>query len=334
MLLISAGLGLLTVGTAASSIKDMVEGSSTKNDRNNLKNKNDGEREEMLKRVNEIDTKNKSLLKEYSYVWRYIDRTLKNTGDYNKGKFIMELRNMEDEMPLIVTGFKKFNIDEFERKNGIKRTNEGVSIIPNRNINNNVESDSKVGTVAMATTAAAGTVIANNALNGAATFLNASTGTPIKVLSGASKMNATNAAFGGGAIVAGGMGKVVGGAIKGGASVAAGAKLRTSAYKKINQMNLEEENKKRNFLIKAMDELKKLEKIVPEIHIVSEKSIEKLKMLRKKIDECKKEDGKIPEMELNRFKKELKNIEESDVLLAMNHIDNRCLAIRGYANAK
>lgn len=334
MLLISAGLGLLTVGTAASSIKDMVEGSSTKNDRNNLKNKNDGEREEMLKRVNEIDTKNKSLLKEYSYVWRYIDRTLKNTGDYNKGKFIMELRNMEDEMPLIVTGFKKFNIDEFERKNGIKRTNEGVSIIPNRNINNNVESDSKVGTVVMATTAAAGTVIANNALNGAATFLNASTGTPIKVLSGASKMNATNAAFGGGAIAAGGMGKVVGGAIKGGASVAAGAKLRTSAYKKINQMNLEEENKKRNFLIKAMDELKKLEKIVPEIHIVSEKSIEKLKMLRKKIDEYKKEDGKIPEMELNRFKKELKNIEESDVLLAMNHIDNRCLAIRGYANAK
>ena len=147
-------------------------------------------------------------------------------------------------------------------------------------------------------------------------------------------MNATNAAFGGGAIDAGGMGKVVGGAIKGGASVVAGAKLRTSAYKKINQMNLEEENKKRNFLIKAMDELKKLEKIVPEIHIVSEKSIEKLKMLRKKIDECKKEDGKIPEMELNRFKKELKNIEESDVLLAMNHIDNRCLAIRGYANAK
>lgn len=39
MLLISAGLGLLTVGTAASSIKDMIEGSSTKNDRNNLKNK-------------------------------------------------------------------------------------------------------------------------------------------------------------------------------------------------------------------------------------------------------------------------------------------------------
>lgn len=334
MLLISAGLGLLTVGTAASSIKDMIEGSSTKNDRNNLKNKNDGEREEMLKRVNEIDTKNKSLLKEYSYVWRYIDMALKNTGDYNKGKFIMELRNREDKMPLIVTGFKKFNIDEFERKNGIRRTNEGVSIISNRNINNNVESDSKVGTVAMATTAAAGTVIANNALNGAATFLNASTGTPIKVLSGASKMNATNAAFGGGAIAAGGMGKVVGGAIKGGASVAAGAKLRTSAYKKINQMNLEEENKKRNFLIKAMDELKKLEKIVSRIHIVSEKSIEKLKMLRKKIDECKKEDGKIPEMELNRFKKELKNIEELDVLLAMNHIANRCLVIKGYANAK
>lgn len=334
MLLISAGLGLLTVGTAASSIKDMIEGSSTKNDRNNLKNKNDGEREEMLKRVNEIDTKNKSLLKEYSYVWRYIDMALKNTGDYNKGKFIMELRNREDEMPLIVTGFKKFNIDEFERKNGIKRTNEGVSIISNRNINNNVESDSKVGTVAMATTAAAGTVIANNALNGAATFLNASTGTPIKVLSGASKMNATNAAFGGGAIAAGGMGKVVGGAIKGGASVAAGAKLRTSAYKKINQINLEEEHKRRDNLIKAIDELKKLEKIVPGIHIVSEKSIEKLKMLKKKIDECKKEDGKIPEMELNRFKKELKNIEESDVLLAMNHIANRCLVIKGYANAK
>lgn len=57
-------------------------------------------------------------------------------------------------------------------------------------------------------------------------------------------------------------------------------------------------------------------------------------MLRKKIDECKKEEGKIPERELNIFKKELKNIEESDVLLAMNHIDNRCLAIKGYANAK
>ena len=334
MLLISAGLGLLTVGTAASSIKDVIEGNSTKNDKNNLKNKNDGEREEILKIVNGIDTKNKSLLKEYSYVWRYIDMALKNTGDYNKGKFIMELRNREDEMPLIVTGFKKFNIDEFERKNGITRTNEGVSIIPNRNRNNNVESDSKVGTVAMATTAAAGTVIANNALNGAATFLNASTGTPIKVLSGASKMNATNAAFGGGAIAAGGMGKVVGGAIKGGASVAVGAKLRTSAYKKINEINLEEENKRHNNLIKAMDELKKLEKIAPVIHIVSEKSIEKLKMLKKKIDECKKEDGKIPEMELNRFKNELKNIEESDVLLAMNHIANRCLAIKGYANAK
>lgn len=334
MLLISAGLGLLTVGTAASSIKDVIEGNSTKNDKNNLKNKNDGEREEMLKIVNEIDTKNKSLLKEYSYVWRYIDRALKNTGDYNKCKFIMELRNREDEMPLIVTGFKKFNIDEFERKNGITRNNEGVSIIPNRNRNNNVESDSKVGTVAMATTAATGTVIANNALNGVATFLNASTGTPIKVLSGASKMNATNAAFGGGAIAAGGMGKVAGGVIKGGASVAAGAKLRTSAYKKINQINLEEENKKRKFLIKAMDELKKLEKIAPGIHIASEKYIEKLKMLKKKIDECKKEDGKIPEMELNRFKNELKNIEESDVLLAMNHIDNRCLAIKSYANAK
>lgn len=334
MLLISAGLGLLTVGTAASSIKDVIEGNSTKNDKNNLKNKNDGEREEILKIVNGIDTKNKSLLKEYSYAWRYIDRALKNTGDYNKGKFIMEFRNREDEMPLIVTGFKEFNIDEFERKNGITRTNEGVSIIPNRNRNNNVESDSKVGTVAMATTAAAGTVIANNALNGAATFLNASTGTPIKVLSGASKMNATNAAFGSGAIAAGGMGKVAGGVIKGGASVAVGAKLRTSAYKKINEINLEEENKRHNNLIKAMDELKKLEKIAPVIHIVSEKSIEKLKMLKKKIDECKKEVRKIPERELNRFKNELKNIEESDVLLAMNHIDNRCLAIKGYANAK
>ena len=334
MLLISAGLGLLTVGTAASSIKDVIEGNSTKNDKNNLKNKNDGEREEILKIVNGIDTKNKSLLKEYSYAWRYIDRALKNTGDYNKGKFIMELRNREDEMPLIVTGFKEFNIDEFERKNGITRTNEGVSIIPNRNINNNVESDSKVGTVAMATTAAAGTVIVNNALNGAATFLNASTGTPIKVLSGASKMNATNAAFGGGAIAAGGMGKVAGGVIKGGASVAVGAKLRTSAYKKINEINLEEENKRHNNLIKAMDELKKLEKIAPVIHIVSEKSIEKLKMLKKKIDECKKEVRKIPERELNRFKNELKNIEESDVLLGMDYIYKKCLMIKAYINVR
>lgn len=57
-------------------------------------------------------------------------------------------------------------------------------------------------------------------------------------------------------------------------------------------------------------------------------------MLKKKIDECKKEDGKIPEMELNRFKKELKNIEESDVLLGMDYIYKKFLIIKAYINVR